>query len=802
MSSDSASSKQIEQNNKAVKVDMKVIEKNSQDMITGSDMREKFDHDTLTELFIKDMKNYRSKMEKKYKVSNLDEMDIDEQQTAIDKAKKEIKKEMNEQHIINKYTSVDNLDYYKKFEDVIPESIKYIKQTIFRTFEDCAYVMMTNENNFTFLKETSKQSINALLNRMPKTVSYWYDKIFQVTHTISMSLSEPLVYGTGKFLKINTFNGYKYKTFSNDQSLIEKRKDDINMVWNHMKKLLCSDDDIYFNFMQNWVSTLLCGERKLTIALYFKGLQGLGKSQIVRLFANILGRNNCKMIYNENDLFGSFNGHLLGKVLAFIDDVQLSDSKFLEFGEKMKTYITEDTISIRDLYKSSIDIPNFVSWIASGNKDIGCLNENMNGRCRWIMFNLSTKLESNEYYQKLNNLINNDEEFLNAFWLDAKNKYNKDWDEQSEVKKLPINETKQSNILKSLPQEIKFLRYILENQNKEFYNILHKRAEFYNIYENWFNKHYESTKGKIISHDLPINLSIYDGFTENKNGIKINGKSTYNTIQLDKYKLLATLKKKGYITKYELDEWTENDKYKNNKNNKQTNNNDNDSDDDEKDIDKSDKSVDIKSLYEKQIQELKDQHQKEIDEYKKQIQLLQDKLNNMNKPEDIQINKQIDNTKDNKIDNTKDTKNKRKYTKQKNISLQEVEEKCNKSISDIKQKIQQKAQEKINKKNNKSDSDSDSDTSDDKHISKKQNKPDIKQLQKELNNIGKDKKNISNTSNEESDSESSDEDKIIKTKPKKIQKKPITKKEDSDSSDDDGNLMDAIKYAKGKTDKI
>ena len=145
----------------------------------------------------------------------------------------------------------------------------------------------------------------------------------------------------------------------------------------------------------------------------------------------------------------------------------------------MKTNITEKTISIRDLHKASIDVPNFVSWIIAGNKDMGCLGENARGRSRWVMFNLSTDIATPEYYTYLNDLINEDPEFLNAFWLDCKNKYNPDWNEQLEIKSLPVNETKQINILKSLPHEVKFLRYILKTQKKEFYDKYYKRKEFY-----------------------------------------------------------------------------------------------------------------------------------------------------------------------------------------------------------------------------------------------------------------------------------------------------------------------------------
>ena len=79
-----------------------------------------------------------------------------------------------------------------------------------------------------------------------------------------------------------------------------------------------------------------------------------------------------------------------------------------------------------------------------------------------------TFANQSEYYTYLNDLINEDPEFLNAFWLDCKNKYNPDWNEQLEIKSLPVNETKQINILKSLPHEVKFLRYILKTQKKEF----------------------------------------------------------------------------------------------------------------------------------------------------------------------------------------------------------------------------------------------------------------------------------------------------------------------------------------------
>ena len=61
---------------------------------------------------------------------------------------------------------------------------------------------------------------------------------------------------------------------------------------------------------------------------------------------------NCFTVKHQNQIIGEFNGHFLAKVLGFIDDVEFTGANFLSFGEVMKTYITEEKLAFRDLFKT------------------------------------------------------------------------------------------------------------------------------------------------------------------------------------------------------------------------------------------------------------------------------------------------------------------------------------------------------------------------------------------------------------------------------------------------------------------
>ena len=72
---------------------------------------------------------------------------------------------MNKKHIVNKYTSNNNLDYYYKFDDAIPRSIKYIKENIFKTIDGNCFIIKENEN-ISYLHELKTAGLNEILKKM------------------------------------------------------------------------------------------------------------------------------------------------------------------------------------------------------------------------------------------------------------------------------------------------------------------------------------------------------------------------------------------------------------------------------------------------------------------------------------------------------------------------------------------------------------------------------------------------------------------------------------------------------------
>ncbi|MBS1736271.1 MAG: hypothetical protein JSS98_06625 [Bacteroidetes bacterium] len=448
-----------------------------------------------------------------------------------------------ENNVKNNYTLKEN-DY----DEIYPKCLKYIRDNIYRADKGLMFyiISINSEGNLSPI-EFTKEEMNAKLNFFPDDLKTWFTKYYCTEYRIDCNNTEHKVYVKHSINHLNIFNGYRYDGLKFNDKIHQKRKQDIEFVWNHVSEVLCSKSERVYQEVKNWICALIGGRRKLTTAWYLKGKRGVGKSVIVRLLMKIISVVNCFTVKHQNQIIGEFNGHFLAKVLGFIDDVEFTGPNFLSFGEVMKTYITEEKIAFRDLFKTASQMSNITSWIIAGNQDVGALKDgNANERSRYIVSDVSPILKSNDYFKRLNKLVDDDEEFLKAFYFDCLLNYNSEYNEQESIKSLPITKTKEEQIQKSMPSIAKMFKYYLaEEPIEEFFNVM-KYSEFYNMfYTNWHKNHNNTEKNLIHKHQLFNELQTMN-FVSIKQR-KIDGVPYKNTIIIDKEKLMAEFVKLKYI---------------------------------------------------------------------------------------------------------------------------------------------------------------------------------------------------------------------------------------------------------------
>jgi hypothetical protein len=129
-----------------------------------------------------------------------------------------------------------------------------------------------------------------------------------------------------------------------------------------------ADDKLVAHFL-NWFACIFQRKHKPLTAWVTHGIEGTGKGFFVnKIMMPLLGDTNVMSITVDN-IEDQFNGWLEGKLLAFIDEVEVDD--FKEKGKvtaKLRNYITEPTIALRRMRQQAVSVPNHTSFIFSSNR--------------------------------------------------------------------------------------------------------------------------------------------------------------------------------------------------------------------------------------------------------------------------------------------------------------------------------------------------------------------------------------------------------------------------------------------------
>lgn len=144
---------------------------------------------------------------------------------------------------------------------------------------------------------------------------------------------------------------------------------------------ICVDEETHRYFV-NWIAFIL-QERKMTQSAWlFHGTEGTGKGTLFhQILRPLLGSSNTQIIENR-DLKDNFNEFVSEKLLVFLDEGDVKSTREADtIMAKLRTYITEKTIPIRGMRKSTIDRENFSNWIVASN-EIGAIKLRMADR-RW-----------------------------------------------------------------------------------------------------------------------------------------------------------------------------------------------------------------------------------------------------------------------------------------------------------------------------------------------------------------------------------------------------------------------------------
>ena len=157
--------------------------------------------------------------------------------------------------------------------------------------------------------------------------------------------------------------------YSQQGCLVADRIDDdgqsvIDMFMDHLRFTLA--DEREQRILMDWLAFVIQnpGER-INWALLLQGAQGTGKSYFVKLLQLILGEHVRNL--DPTAISGRFTGWAHGSLVVAVEEIRISGTNKYEVLDRMKPFISNDTVQIEEKGRDHRTVPNFTSYLLLTN---------------------------------------------------------------------------------------------------------------------------------------------------------------------------------------------------------------------------------------------------------------------------------------------------------------------------------------------------------------------------------------------------------------------------------------------------
>lgn len=131
---------------------------------------------------------------------------------------------------------------------------------------------------------------------------------------------------------------------------------------------LGSDVDCTAHFI-NWLSFIVQKRTRTLTAWVLHGTEGTGKGILMnRILRPLLGKNQTTTRRME-EFNEQYNAFMKQCFLVFVDEVEASAfTNARGVMAKLRNFITEETVPIRQMYSNAVEYPNYTNWIFASNR--------------------------------------------------------------------------------------------------------------------------------------------------------------------------------------------------------------------------------------------------------------------------------------------------------------------------------------------------------------------------------------------------------------------------------------------------
>lgn len=128
------------------------------------------------------------------------------------------------------------------------------------------------------------------------------------------------------------------------------------------------NDQGAFDYYMNWLAFIMQDRTRTNTAIVKFGNQGTGKGMFFhRVLTRIFGADNV-VVKRMEELESDFTGFMDGKLIVFIDEIQVSRSPWAQkITAKLKNLIAEERVSVRRMYQEAYITKNHANFIFASN---------------------------------------------------------------------------------------------------------------------------------------------------------------------------------------------------------------------------------------------------------------------------------------------------------------------------------------------------------------------------------------------------------------------------------------------------
>lgn len=220
---------------------------------------------------------------------------------------------------------------------------------------------------------------------------------------------------------INDIFNYDYVNDPNNILNNQTIKENYDIIMYHIEHVICRDDKDKINYLMSFTKNIF-NKRKNSTAPILYGDRRIGKSVFCQLFNKILPRLYCSSA-NGDLVKNDKSGVIFDNMVCVLEEVSDDFKNAAETCQRIKEYISSDTIGCRKLFHDQYQMINRTSFIINTN-NIESIYFDSEYDARYVVFEVSNEYKENiKYFDNLMKAYNN-KDVLRYFYWNVRNNEN------------------------------------------------------------------------------------------------------------------------------------------------------------------------------------------------------------------------------------------------------------------------------------------------------------------------------------------------------------------------------------------